>query len=87
MTTLAGARDPETQPIESRDQLVAYLEEGCKPKGAWRIGTEHEKFGYYRASNKPVPYEGPNGVGALLRGMQEQQRLGRRSTRATPSSA
>jgi glutamate--cysteine ligase len=72
MTTPAGARDSETQPIESRDDLVAYLEAGSKPKQDWRIGTEHEKFGYYRADNRPVPYDGPNGVAALLLAMQEQ---------------
>jgi glutamate--cysteine ligase len=72
MSMLAGVRDPETQPVESSDQLAAYLEEGCKPKDAWRIGTEHEKFGYFRASNEPVPYGGPNGVAALLNRMQEQ---------------
>ena len=32
--------------IESRDELAAYLESGCKPRQDWRIGTEHEKFGY-----------------------------------------
>jgi glutamate--cysteine ligase len=72
MTSAADARNDDAQPIESRDQLIAYLEDGCKPKADWRIGAEHEKFGYYRANNKPVPYEGPNGVAALLRGMQER---------------
>ena len=32
--------------IESRDELVADLEAGSKPKSDWRIGTEHEKFGF-----------------------------------------
>lgn len=26
------------------EELAAYLAEGSKPKDAWRIGTEHEKF-------------------------------------------
>ena len=34
------------QPITSKRQLVEYLEQGCKPREAWRIGTEHEKFAY-----------------------------------------
>jgi glutamate--cysteine ligase len=72
MTTLSGDHAPESQPIESRDQLVAYLEAGCKPRENWRIGSEHEKFGYYLADNRPVPYEGPNGVQALLRSMEER---------------
>ena len=52
--------------IESRDELVAYLEAGCKPKSEWRIGTEHEKFGFYRRGHAPVPYEGERGIRALL---------------------
>ena len=39
---------PESPVIASRDELVAYLVAGAKPKSAWRIGTEHEKFGFYR---------------------------------------
>ncbi len=33
-------------PIENHDQLAEVLSKGCKPKEDWRIGTEHEKFGY-----------------------------------------
>ena len=33
-------------PIEHHDQLAQYMADGCKPRDAWRIGTEHEKFGY-----------------------------------------
>src|SRR3546814_9320219 len=28
--------------IADKAQLVEYLEAGCKPVDAWRIGTEHE---------------------------------------------
>ena len=38
---------PESPIIASRDELVAYLEAGSKPKSEWRIGTEHEKFVFY----------------------------------------
>lgn len=65
------ARDvSDTTPIGSRDDLVAYLEAGCKPKEAWRIGTEHEKIPFYTADLTPVPYEGERGVRRLLEGMQ-----------------
>ena len=65
------ARDTaDTTPIEKRDQLAAHLESGCKPKEAWRIGTEHEKFGFYKDGHAPVPYEGRNGIRALLEGME-----------------
>lgn len=66
------ARDTtDTTPVENRDQLVAWLEAGCKPKQQWRIGTEHEKFGFYTDDHSPVPYEGENGIRALLEGMRD----------------
>lgn len=58
--------------IESHAQLVEALSRGCKPKDDWRIGTEHEKFTYYRDSYKPVPYFGENGIGALLDKVQAE---------------
>ena len=36
-TRVAG---PEGPTIGTRDELVAYLEEGAKPMVDWRIGTE-----------------------------------------------
>ncbi len=55
--------------IESRDELVTYIGEGARPKAEWRIGSEHEKFPFYRDGLRPVPYEGPAGIQALLEGM------------------
>ncbi|MFD0988367.1 glutamate--cysteine ligase [Methyloligella solikamskensis] len=63
---------PSSPIIESRDELVAYLEKGCKPRDTWRIGTEHEKFAFYQKDHMPVPYEGDRGIGALLKGMQDR---------------
>ena len=56
--------------LTSRDDLVAWIEAGCKPETEFRIGTEHEKFPFRRADLSPVEYEGPAGVKALLDGMQ-----------------
>ncbi|GBD48289.1 glutamate--cysteine ligase [Methylopila sp. Yamaguchi] len=56
--------------ITSRDELVAWFEAGSKPVESFRIGTEHEKFPFRRADLSPVPYEGPDGIRALLEGMQ-----------------
>jgi glutamate--cysteine ligase len=66
MTTESGG---ETLPIESHDALVSYLESGCKPRESWRIGTEHEKFGFHTDDFSPLPYEGAKGVEALLNGL------------------
>jgi glutamate--cysteine ligase len=57
---------PQSPVIESRDELVAYLEGGSKPEEDWRIGTEHEKFGFNVSDNSPVPYGGETGIHALL---------------------
>ena len=57
------------EPITDRRQLAAYLESGCKPESDWRIGTEHEKFAYRLSDLRPLPYDGPDGIGALLQGL------------------
>ncbi|SIO46979.1 glutamate--cysteine ligase [Rhodovulum sp. ES.010] len=59
-------------PIESHAQLAEYLEAGCKPKDDWRIGTEHEKFGYCKDTLKPIPYDGPHSVKAVLEGLRDR---------------
>ncbi|MGB6537177.1 MAG: glutamate--cysteine ligase [Xanthobacteraceae bacterium] len=65
------ARDQvDLTPIERRDELVAWLAAGAKPESQFRIGTEHEKFGFTLEGHHPVPYEGPRGIRALLEGMQ-----------------
>jgi glutamate--cysteine ligase len=63
---------PESPIIESRDELVAYLEAGSKPKSDWRIGTEHEKFGFYTRDHAPVPYDGERGIRALLDALKDR---------------
>ncbi|MEM9317829.1 MAG: glutamate--cysteine ligase [Pseudomonadota bacterium] len=59
-------------PIESHADLAAYIEAGCKPKEAWRIGTEHEKFGYCKETLAPLPYEGERSIRAVLQGLAER---------------
>lgn len=59
-------------PIESHDQLAEYLASGCKPKEDWRIGTEHEKFGYCKDTLKPLPYDGERSILAILEGLRDR---------------
>lgn len=59
-------------PIESFDQLAGYLESGCKPKSQWRIGTEHEKFGWLTDTRKPLPYAGDRSISAMFQGLSEK---------------
>ena len=53
-------------PIESFDQLAAYMEAGCKPRDQWRIGAEHEKFGWLTDSRLPLPYSGDRSISAIF---------------------
>ncbi|MEM8855750.1 MAG: glutamate--cysteine ligase [Pseudomonadota bacterium] len=65
------ARDTlDDTPIEGRQQLVDWFLPGEKPADTFRIGTEHEKFGFDLKTHAPLPYEGPNGIGEILRRMQ-----------------
>lgn len=59
-------------PIEHHDQLAEYLADGCKPKEDWRIGTEHEKFGYCKDTLKPLPFEGKRSILAVLEGLRDR---------------
>ena len=59
-------------PIESFDQLANLLEQGNKPKADWRIGTEHEKFGYCKNTLKALPYEGERSIQSILHGLRDQ---------------
>ena len=56
--------------ITGKRQLIEYVEQGCKPRAAWRIGTEHEKFAFDRESFRRLPYEGRPSIRLLLEGMQ-----------------
>jgi len=59
-------------PIESHAQLAEYLEAGCKPVEDWRIGTEHEKFGYLTDTHAPLPYDGKRSIRAVLEGLRDR---------------
>lgn len=66
------ARDTvDSTPIQNTEELAATLEAGCKPAESFRIGTEHEKFGFRVSDLSPIPYEGPDGVEAVLTGMEK----------------
>src|SRR6266576_3663607 len=65
------ARDQiDMTPLQSRDELVAWLEAGVKSPSEFRIGTEHEKTPFTLSGHHPVAYEGARGIGALLEGMK-----------------
>ncbi|WBU64337.1 glutamate--cysteine ligase [Paracoccus aerodenitrificans] len=59
-------------PIERPEQLAEYIQSGEKPRDNWRIGTEHEKFGYCKDSLLPLPYDGDRSIKAMLEGLQQR---------------
>jgi glutamate--cysteine ligase len=59
-------------PIERFEQLAEYIASGCKPADHWRIGTEHEKFGFTTDDLKPLPYDGPRSIRTLLEGLRDR---------------
>lgn len=52
--------------IESLDALAAHMASGNKPKDAWRLGTEHEKFVYRKADLRSPAYDEPGGIRDVL---------------------
>jgi glutamate--cysteine ligase len=64
------------EPIDDRpltlDDLTAWFAEGAKPPSAWRVGAEHEKFGFHRHDFSTVAYPGRSGIAALMQGLRER---------------
>ncbi|BAU57849.1 glutamate--cysteine ligase [Halorhodospira halochloris] len=67
---MSGAPSSSTEPVTHIHQLIAYIEQGARPKHEWRIGTEHEKFVHRLEDFGPVDYAGERGIGEFLIRMQ-----------------
>ncbi len=59
--------------IASRADLIDAMAQGAKPRGEWRIGTEHEKHVFRKNPVRPVPYEGGDGIRALIEGIEKRR--------------
>ncbi len=72
---MSNPGDQDATPIAPGPGLEARLAEhlafGCKPRAEWRIGTEHEKFGFRRSDLSP-PLYAPDGIEAVLAGIERQ---------------
>jgi len=68
--SLTDSAIPNT--VEGRNDLVSYLESGCKPESSWKLGTEHEKFGYTLDDLRPLPYSGDRGIEAILTALADE---------------
>jgi len=65
---MSNPGEGDLTPIATTSQLAAYLASGCKTPDRFRIGTEHEKFGFRLGDLAPPPYE-PEGIRAMLEGI------------------
>jgi glutamate--cysteine ligase len=63
---------PDSEPLETIDQMVAHILRGAKPESEWVVGTEVERVGVDAATAEAIPFSGPRGVEAILRGMCEE---------------
>ena len=58
----------DDRPLAFED-LAGWFAAGSKPRTAFRVGAEHEKFVFHAAGHGPVGYDGADGIKALLKGM------------------
>jgi len=70
MSTRTSSENQEPV-IESRDQLVAPMQAGEKPREQWRIGTEHEKLVYKLDDFHAPSYDEPGGIHDILMDMRQ----------------
>lgn len=66
---MSGPSSASDTVLESVQALVDWMAAGSKPSYDWRIGTEHEKFGYRLADLQPLDYAGADGIEAMLNGL------------------
>jgi glutamate--cysteine ligase len=66
---MSGPSAVKETPLQHRDQLVEFIASGARTPAQWKIGTEHEKFGFRLDDLRPPTYEGDRGIGALLAGL------------------
>ncbi len=55
----------------THQDLVNDMASGCKPRTAWRMGTEHEQFIFDLKTGKPLPYDGAPGIRQVLEGFAD----------------
>ncbi|HEY1099794.1 MAG TPA: glutamate-cysteine ligase family protein [Myxococcota bacterium] len=79
--------DDPGQPLRGVDELIETFVTAEKPRSAFRVGTEHEKFGFVRGADgvvSPLPYDGPQGIEAILTAIADDP-IEKASTTWTPA--
>ncbi|HEX5008572.1 MAG TPA: glutamate--cysteine ligase [Hyphomonadaceae bacterium] len=72
MTTPTRDIDASAPRIRDKTELIERIAGGAKPANEWRVGTEHEKFGFIERTLRPLPYDGPTSIRKLLEGLSRQ---------------
>jgi glutamate--cysteine ligase len=67
---MSNPGEADLTPITDTRQLAEWFAAGSKPRGEWGVGTEHEKFGFFRGGFGTPAYEGAGGIRALLKGLE-----------------
>lgn len=61
----------QTEPVASSD-LLDYFYAGAKPRAAWRVGAEFEKFAIERRTGRHLTYGEPGGICSILNSLVER---------------
>jgi glutamate--cysteine ligase len=64
---MSNPGDADATQITSLKQLANHIAAGCKPPDQFRIGTEHEKFGFRLADLTAPPYDHEDGQPGSIR--------------------
>jgi len=68
-TAVTTTETRDLEPIRRHDDLLLPFVQAYKPREAWRIGPEMEKFGLFEATRAPVPYAGDRSITKILDGL------------------
>jgi glutamate--cysteine ligase len=71
---LSNPGEADATPIDHVQQLADYLAAGCKPAASFKIGTEHESFGFRLSDHASPPYQ-PRGIRQLLETIEAGEHL------------
>ena len=53
----------------TKEKLIKFFESGCKKKESWKIGTEHEKFGFRKKNLQPIKFQD---IQVIFRSLEEK---------------
>lgn len=62
---MSSASQVDNKPIESKEELIQWFEQGNTPADKRLIGVEHEKAPFYLADKGPVPFKGKKGAAGI----------------------